>query len=228
MLSGAIRVYILLGVCLAAIILIIAVVSHSSTAAVEIEAINAINNPGPKKIDIESSGVHNTNTLVEGDVSLDLHGSTIAALVLGTVILVATITLSSVKILSWKRKYATNSRYQPPPAAPYPPGIPLAPITPHPALHHDQPRPRPSAPYLDPPMTAPPAPYHEPHGPRPSAPYQDPHTPMQRPSAPYPDAKEPSPGDPATLSALEIAVAKMISRDKDNVYHSPLSPGTSP
>jgi hypothetical protein len=51
---------------------------------------------------------------------------------------------------------------------------------------------------------------------------------MQQPSAPYPDAQEPFPGDPAALSALEIAVAKMISRDKDNVYHSALNPGTAP
>jgi hypothetical protein len=194
------KVYISLGFCLVAIITVISIVSHSSTTEVEIEAINSIKNkPGPKRVNIESSNIHNTNALVEGDVSLDLHGSTIAALVFGAIILVATISFASVKITAWKRKYASSLRHQPPPEAPHPPGIPLTPMAPHPALHHVHPGP--------------------------SAPGQDPHTYMQRPSAPYPDAKVPSPEDPA-LSPLEIAVAKMITRDKENVYHSPPHPGT--
>jgi hypothetical protein len=196
MISGAVKMYLLLGVCLIAIVLTIAVFTHTTTDAVEIEAIK---NPGPKKVAIETAGVHNTNTLVEGDISLDLHGSTIAALILGTVILVGTVSLSSVKIISWRRRNSANGRQQPPPAATFAPNIPPVPM------------PRPSAPYQEPPR------------PRPSAPYQDP-----QPSAPYPDAQEPSPGDPAALSALEIAVAKMIARDKVNSFHSALSPGTTP
>jgi hypothetical protein len=52
---------------------------------------------------------------------------------------------------------------------------------------------------------------------------------MQQPSAPPPpDNQKPSPGDTAVLTALEIAVAKMISRDKENVYHSALKTKTPP
>jgi hypothetical protein len=99
MISGAVKVYLLLGVCFIAIVLMIAVYSHT-TADVTAVKIEAIKNPSPKKIAIETTGVNNTNTLVEGDISLDLHGSTIAALILGTVILVGTVSLSSVKIIS--------------------------------------------------------------------------------------------------------------------------------
>jgi hypothetical protein len=45
-----------------------------------------------------------------------------------------------------------------------------------------------------------------------------------------PDAYEPtttSTGESSALSALEIAVAKMIARDKDNSFHSALTPGTA-
>jgi hypothetical protein len=189
MISGAVKMNLLLGVCLIAIVLTIAVYTHTTGDVTTVE-IEAIKNPGPKKIAIETAGVHNTNTLVERDISLDLHGSTIAALILGTVILVGTVSLSSVKIISWRRRSLANGRQQPPPAAPIPSTIP--------------PMPRPSAPYPDPPM--------------------------QQPSAPYPDAPEPtttSTGESAALSALEIAVAKMIARNKDNSFHSALSPGTA-
>jgi hypothetical protein len=139
-LSRSLKAYLLLGVCLIAIILITTIVIRTSSSnAVKIEAIK---DPKVKKVEIETSGIHNSNTLVEGDVSLDLHGSTIAALILGTVILVATISLSSVKIIQWRRKFAAyeaNSRWQPPPTAPHPSNIPLAPLTRPPAWVPDPP-----------------------------------------------------------------------------------------
>lgn len=197
--SRSLKAYLLLGVCLVAIILITTIVIHTSSSNVKIKAIKE---PGLKKVEIETSGIHNTNTLVEGDVSLDLHGSTIAALILGTVVLVATISLSSVKIIQWRRKFAAfeaNSQRQQPPTAPHHPHIPLAHMT------------RPPASFPDPP------------------PQPDPPRHMQHPSAPpHPDDQKTPPGDPSAMSALEMAVSRMIARDKENVYHSALQVEAAP
>jgi hypothetical protein len=189
MISGAVKMYLLLGICCIAIVLTVVVYTHTTADVTKVK-IAAIKTPGPKKIAIESATVHNTNTLMEGVISLDLHGSTIAALIFGTVILVGTISLSSVKIISWRRRSSANGLQQPAPAAPITSTIP--------------PMPKPSAPYPDPPMP--------------------------QPWAPYPDASESTTtftGESAALSALEIAVAKMIARDKENSFYSALNPETA-
>ena len=213
------KVYIALGICLIVIIIVFTYATKTSTSEAQTEAIKSLkDDQGPKRVKIEASNIHNTNALVEGDVSLDLEGSTIAAVVFGVVILVATIALASVKIISWQRKHAPNQHQYPPPGAPHPPPIPLTSMTPYTALYNSHPGA--SSPYPDTHI----------HVQRPSAPPHPeaytphtPHTHMQIPSAPpYPIAKMPE--DPA-LSPLEIAVAKMITRDKENVYTSPPHPG---
>jgi hypothetical protein len=85
--------------------------------------------PSPKRIKIESSAVHNTNTLMEGDISVDLHESTIAALILGSVLMIATISLSSIKIIAWRRRIAADGLEHPGPVAPTsPPAAPSQPL----------------------------------------------------------------------------------------------------
>jgi hypothetical protein len=118
MFSPVIKAYLCLGLGLLAILLSAVVYTYTVADLTEVE-ISAVKSSKPNKVKKENAALH--TTLVEGDVMFDFHGGTIAAPILGCVLIAATISLSAVKFRSWGRKPAAVAGAQnPQPQAPAP------------------------------------------------------------------------------------------------------------
>jgi hypothetical protein len=118
---GAVKVYLLLGALLIALIL--AVVAYTQTTA-NSRQVKIVSNTGSEMVTIEPSIDHSTDTFMGGNISVALNDNTIAALILGSLLLVTTISLSAVKIISWRRKASDIGTQQPRPTAPTAPTSP--------------------------------------------------------------------------------------------------------